>query len=251
MMRYFLKQFVSGKSFLFAVGLLFAFLLSNAWEDIMGQADALLIFQITSELGVAVMLRPIAAALPIAFFLMREWGTRYHTFVLSRSSCGQYAAAKVAAAYIVGFAVPFSACLLLLAIAAILSPASITGLAESSVRIFPHLLARGWPFLALLLYITVFSLAGAIWSVATVGLSMLTTNGYVLVAAPFLLERVLSYILQFFGRFAPMLLCLDTSQGYAYHISGGVGIQFIYSIFLSTAVFILVFWKIKRRLRHG
>lgn len=106
MMRFFLKQYFSGKSFLFAVVLLYAFLLSAAWEDLNGQADALLIFQISTELGVAIMLRPIAAALPIAFFLMREWGTGYHSFALCRSSCGSYAAAKVLSAWLTGFAVP-------------------------------------------------------------------------------------------------------------------------------------------------
>ena len=251
MIRFFLKQYFSGKSVLFAVGLLYVFLLSGAWEDLNGQADALLIFQISTELGVAVMLRPIAAALPIAFFLMREWGTGYHSFALCRSSCGSYAASKVIAAWLAGFTVPFASCLLLLLTMAVLSPSALTGIAGSTVRIFPGLMENGRPLPALFLYIGAFSLAGAIWSVVIVGLSMLTTNGYILIAAPFLLERVLSYILQFFCRFEPMLLCFDTSQSYACHIRGGLGIQFVYSVFLSAAMFLLVFLGTKRRLRHG
>ena len=251
MMRFFLKQYFSGKSFLFAVVLLYAFLLSAAWEDLNGQTDALLIFQISTELGVAIMLRPIAAALPIAFFLMREWGTGYHSFALCRSSCGSYAAAKVLSAWLTGFAVPLASCMLLLLTIAMLSPASIIGLAQTSVRIFPGLIKNGQSTAALFLYIGAFSLAGAIWSVVIAGLSTLTTNGYVLIAAPFLLERVVSYILQFFCRFEPMLLCFDTSQNYAYRIPNGLMIQFVYSILLATVVFFVMLWRTKRRLSYG
>ena len=170
---------------------------------------------------------------------------------MCRSSCGSYAASKVIAAWLAGFTVPFASCLLLLLTMAVLSPSALTGIAGSTVRIFPGLMENGRPLPALFLYIGAFSLAGAIWSVVIVGLSMLTTNGYILIAAPFLLARVLSYILQFFCRFEPMLLCFATSQSYACHIRGGLGIQFVYSVFLSAAMFLLVFLGTKRRLRHG
>ena len=251
MLRFFLRQFFRSKSCLFAVGLLYAFLLAHAWEDLHTGADALLLFQVTSELGVAVMLRPIAAALPIAFFLMRETGTRYHSFVLCRSSCGAYAVSKAAAAYVIGFAVPLAACALLLATAAVVSPASLAGLADTGVRLFPHLLARGLPFLALVLYLIAWALPGAIWAAAVVGLSALTTNGYVLVAAPFLLERVLSDLLQFFSRNAPTLLLFDTTQGYACTRPGGLAAQAIYSVLLTAAAALLVYCTTKRRLHHG
>ena len=36
------------------------------------------LFEISNELGVAKLLRPLIAALPVSFFLMREWGSKYH-----------------------------------------------------------------------------------------------------------------------------------------------------------------------------
>lgn len=252
MIKYFIKQFGGGKSFLLSVGILYLFLFFSAWEDIGSGMDTLLLLQVTNELGVAILLRPIAAALPISFFLMREWGSSYYQMVLSRSSCVRYAVSKVVCAYFIGFAVPFLADLLLLFTAAICSPTWIFGSSlGASSRLFPTLLVQGKPFLALLLYVAGFSLAGSIWSVLIVGVSVFTTNGYVLVAAPFLLERVFSYVLQFIGRKTPFVLCFDTSHSYAFRIDHGLELQFAYSLFLCVAVGSLVFLATKRRRHHG
>lgn len=252
MTKYFLRQFGGSRSFLLALGMLYLFLLFGAWEDIGSGIDTLLLFQITNELGVAILLRPIAAALPIGFFLMREWGSRYYQMVLSRTSCVKYVVSKVVCAYFIGFAVPFLANLLLLFTAAICSPYWIFGDAfGTGSRLFPTLLSQGKPLLALLLYIAGFSLAGSIWSVVIVGVSVFTTNGYVLVAAPFLLERVSSYVLQMIGRKTPLALCLDTSHNYAFRVDHGLTIQFSYSLFLCAVAGILVFLSVKRRRRHG
>lgn len=252
MIKYFIKQFGGSRSFLLSVGILYLFLFLGAWEDISSGVDTLLLLQVTNELGVAILLRPIAAALPISFFLMREWGSHYYQMVLIRSSRIKYAASKVFCAYLLGFAVPFLADLLLLCTAAICSPSWIFGASfGTSSRLFPALLAQGKPFLALLLYIAGFSLAGSIWSVVIVSVSVFTTNGYVLVAAPFLLERVSSYILQMIGQKTPSALCLDTSQNYVFRIDHGVVILFAYSLFLCAVAGILVFLATKRRQQYG
>lgn len=235
-----------------SVGILYLFLLFGVWEDIGHGVDTLLLFQITSELGVAILLRPIAAALPISFFLMREWGSHYYQMVLSRSSCVKYAVSKTVCAYFIGFAVPFAADLLLLFTVAIFSPYGAFNAAfGTDCSLFPTLLAQGKPFLALLLYMAGFSLAGSIWSVVIVGVSVFTTNGYVLIAAPFLLERVSSYILQLMSLKVPFALCFDTSQNYAFRVEYGLAIQFACSLFLCAVAGGLVFLGTKRRLQHG
>lgn len=252
MTKYFIKQYGGSGSFLLAVGILYFFLLFGAWEDIGHGVDTLLLFQITNELGVAILLRPIAAALPISFFLMREWGSHYYQMALSRSSCVRYAVSKVVCAYFIGFAVPFLANLLLLSTVAVFSPYGVFNAAfGTNCDLFPTLLAQGKPFLALLLYIAGFSLAGSIWSVVIVGISVFTTNGYVLVAAPFLLERVSSYVLQMIGLKAPLALCFDTSQNYAFRVAHGLEIQFAYSVFLCAVAGSLVFLGTKRRRQRG
>lgn len=72
MFRYFIRQYLFSKSYILSVGLLYLFLLVSAYGDIAINADAFLVVQITNVLGVAVLLRPLAAALPISLFLMRE-----------------------------------------------------------------------------------------------------------------------------------------------------------------------------------
>ena len=162
------------------------------------------------------------------------------------------AAAVFAAVFVAGFSVPLLANLLLFITILAISPAQIFNLSyPTSGGVFPNLVNNGHANLALLLYILWYSLAGGIWAVMNLGVSLLTTNGYVLVSAPFLLERVFSYIIQASSRTKPFLNYLDSSQGYALRHKNGVLIHLLLCVFLCAFAALSVHAATKRRLRHG
>ena len=240
------------KTYLAAVGLLYLFLLFGAYGDFGTETHALYLFEISNELGVAKLLRPLIAALPVSFFLMREWGSKYHQAILVRGSCLKYSFSKVSAVFTVGFSVPLMANLLLWVTILIFYPDQALNLSYiTSGGVFPDLVNGGHANLALFLYILWYSVAGGVWAVIDLCVSILTTNGYVLVAAPFLLERVFSYAIQALSRTRPYLNYLDTSQTYALRQKNGVLIQLLFCVFLCTFAALAVYSATKRRLHHG
>ena len=249
---FFVRLLIRSKSYLASVGVLYLFLLIGAYEDLGVEVHALSIFEVSNMVGVAILLRPLIAALPVSFFLMREWGSKYYQMILMRGSCLQYSLSKSVAVFIVGFSVPLLANLLLFITILVISPAQIFNLSyPTSGGVFPNLVNNGHANLALLLYILWYSLAGGIWAVMNLGVSLLTTNGYVLVSAPFLLERVFSYIIQASSRTKPFLNYLDSSQGYALRHKNGVLIHLLLCVFLCAFAALSVHAATKRRLRHG
>lgn len=252
MLRLFLRLPIRGKAWPAAVGLLYLFLLIGAYEDIGTEFHALGLFEVSYMVGAAILLRPLIAALPVSFFLMREWGGRYHQIILLRGSCLRYSLSKTAAVFAVGCSVPLAANLLLLLTVLAASPAQVFDLSYPAAGgVFPALVRAGHPNLALLLYILWHSLAGGLWAVVDLCVSLVTTNGYVLAAAPFLLERVCSYAIQAGSRIRPSLRSLDLSGGFALRHTDGMLIQLLLCVFLCAFAALAVWLAVRRRLRHG
>lgn len=249
---FFLWLLTRSKPYFSAVGLLCGFLLIGAYGDLGTEVHALSLFEISNMVGVAILLRPLIAALPVSFFLMREWGTKYYQSALLHGSCLRYSLSKPVAVFAVGFSVPLLANLLLFITILVVSPAQIFNLNYPTCGgVFPNLVNSGHTNLALVLYILWYSLAGGIWAVIDLCVSLLTTNGYVLVAAPFLLERVFSYMIQAAGRTKPFLNYFDTSLTFALRQKNGVLIHLLICVFLCAFAALSVHAALKRRLRHG
>ena len=252
MFLFFFRLLTRSKSYYAAVGVLYFFLLIGAYEDIGVEVHMLSLLEVSNMVGVAILLRPLIASLPVSFFLMREWGSKYYQLVLIRGSSLRYSLSKSAAVFTVGVSVPLMANLLLFLTVLIVSPAQIFNLSyPTSGGVFPNLVNNGHPNLALLLYVLWYSLAGGIWALINLCISLLTTNGYVLVSAPFLVERVFSYAIQAAGRTKPYLKYFDTTQGYALRHKNGVLIQLLLCVFLCAFAALSVCVANRRRLRYG
>lgn len=251
MFRFFIKQYLFSKSFILSVCLLYLFLLISALEDFASTSGAFQIVQVANVLGVAVLLRPLAAALPISMFLMREWGSHYYQCVLIRGNCLRYATNKTVSACIIGFLVPFAANLLLLLTVAVVSPSQYLLSKFDPGPYFPDFSLEGKLHLGLFLYITAFSVSGAVWAAVVTGISAFTTNAYVLIAAPFLLDRSVSYLLQLISLRAPFVLYFDTSNTYALRMSKGFLFQLLFVLLLVFVITTIVLARVKRRQRNG
>lgn len=250
-MRYMMEQYCRNKGFLLAVFGLFFFLMLGCWWDLPAAVDCLYLLQISRELGVAALLRPVAAALPISFFLMHEWGTKYYQMVLPRMSGWKYACSKVWAAWLVGFLVPFLACLAMTGMILFLSPWRMNPLGlRTADALFPWLEHTHW-LTKYGLYILDFSLAGSLWATVTVIVSTFTANAYVLIAIPFLLDRVFSYTMYRLAEHHAVWSWLDTARGTATQSREGVLVQLGFHLLMGVAACVTVHGAVKRRVQNG
>ncbi len=162
----------------------------RTFADILSETDHMISFEFFRKMFV------LFGAVPFASNFAIEWNSKTITSCITRKNVVSYALNNVIVCFISAFAVVFSGIMLCVLIRMPFKP-----LFSGSNALPPYgvLSENGFPMLAMITIVFVYSLSCAMWSVMSLAVTAFFPSRYIAVCAPF----VLSYFIERFTKFLP------------------------------------------------
>jgi hypothetical protein len=256
MLRFQLKNIVLTPATAVGVLGLFLFMLISIYPN--PYNDVVYNYQYATQLGYGSYFIPVAAVLPVCFYLQQFGSQRGTQFSLIRSSLPRYTGSTIFGAVLSGMVVTLSAFILFTFSCCFLvhsaeGPAYFgDGLMENSdaEAFYGRFLAH--PFVLYLIMGAIYTVNGAIWPVISLFCFTLVQNQYIVVAIPLIFKVVVGIFAQLAGLFF-----LDPSQ---LQLFGGIAASWygggIPYMLLYMGIVILLCsggwgFRIYRQVRHG
>lgn len=162
-------------------------------------ADLMLRYQYAILLGYGIIFIPVAAVLPICFYLRNISAKQSEQLLLIRGSLFSYARSSILSAVVSGMTVTLGAFLLFTITCYVYSPAGTPyiGLGMYSIKNYGGTIYAklfDCPAALYALMGVVYTLNGAIWPMVSLLCFSFTKNQYVVVSIPFIVKTALAYI---------------------------------------------------------
>lgn len=229
MLRYQLKNIIFTPATAIAVIGLYLFMIVSIYPE--PYNDIVYNYQYATQLGYGSFFVPVAVVLPISFFLHHSGQQKDMQFSLIRSKLPSYTGSTVISAILSGMFVALAAFILFTVSCLLIKSAEGSiyfGTGFLNDRDTPEFY-QGFLSKPILLYFmmgAIYTVNGAIWPVISLLAFSFMKNQYLVVAIPFILKLVMSFI----GQMSEIFL-LDPSQlelfgGVSYTLPGG-GIPYL------------------------
>lgn len=252
MVRVELRKYILSPIFLFAV-ILFYFSLVFSCVEI-ESSDLLYYYEYSITLGFAAFLLPVASVIPVAYFYYHEATTSYTWFVLSRGTKKRYVVSRILATALSGACVVLAATALFFVTEALLcggKPTIGPGFLGDYGTVFQVLIDQQAYQAILGIMLSALTINGMLWPLICLAAYALTSNKYVIIAAPFIFRTLLSYLAQAIRCFPldpAQLLLKGVMRNTA---GGGIVYVLIYFLILGGLCSGLWIWRIRGRMKHG
>lgn len=255
MLRYQLKNIIFNPATAIAVIGLYLFMIVSIYPD--PYNDVVYCFQYATQLGYGSYFVPVAVVLPISFFLHHSGRQRNMQFSLIRSKLSSYTGTTVISAILSGMFVTLAAFILFTVSCFLMKSAEGpsyfgTGFLNYSHTPDFYLRFLSKPVLLYLIMGAIYTVNGAMWPVISLLGFSFTENQYLVVAIPFIIKLVMSFI----GQITELFF-LDPSQlklfgGISYSWLGG-GIPYLLCYIGVVITFCGGIWSIRtnRKVRYA
>ena len=242
-----------GTVFLFA-----AIMIAGAYEDIQSaganSSSVLYLFLVTSSVGISHVLVPVLTIIPFAFFYAEELEKKAAYYSLIRCSKRSYYGSNIAAAVLSSMLVSAFALLVFVIVCLLSGAGSEFGGSEASFfegSIYGSWLENGNGNWILPLKLLAFVVYSAPWGVLCLAVSVFSKNKYIIIAAPFLIEKAVGTITQMIPSLWLLIPGLTLLKGTSLRLPyGGIPYALGYNGVIVAALSVFYYVMSKRRYRH-
>ena len=216
--------------------------------------NLLVLIIITLIIGTSIIVIPVVCGIPYGTSFCIDYESGYFEFAITRTSIRNYVLTKIVVGFISGASVVLAA-IVLFSLSCILVRPSVL----QSVDYVNYSLGEYWVLLlndkkdiiVFLFRVLMLCVFGGIWPVISLGMSIIIKNKYIIMAVPFLVSEIMSYITQLSGAYSFDLSNIPL-QGPVESMSfGGVPFALAYSLLIITIMTCMFWVGVERKLKHG
>ena len=254
-----MKRLLGSRVFWGTVVLFAAIMVAGAYEDLpdarANDISVLLLYDVTTSIGIVHALIAIVPIIPFAFFYVEELEKKAVYYNLVRCSKRSYYWSNIAAAVLSSALVAVFALLLFVLVCVAFGAGIETNSAlrnHYEISVFVEWLEDGRLIYVMLIRFLAFVAYASPWGLLCLLISIFSKNKYVIVAFPFIFNFAISYLLQSspLSRFNPDLTLLKGKfvLGMPY---GGIFYALGYHAVFITLFSVCYYVLSRRRYRHG